>query len=746
MAGVQGMGSPNQVEKPVSPELNIAVPEGMAFQAPTDSYVDAPKAKPSLDEIFGQAQASKPSLDEIFNGPQAELPVEDVTPSLFEQAKQFPARLEASFAATPKEQKFVLERRYGADNVRQRGEDFQIKKGEKWIPFDSSGFEILNDIIGDMGRGVIEQGATELATAGGMGVSAALAPVTAGVSVAASPVTVAASRLAGGAIGSQVADLVAENIFDIPRDPERSRVKEAASSAVINATFGKVGDMVSSYFAKKGAEKATRLMGQKVDDVLKADIDMLRQADNELKQAGLLQNVDTAFGSTSFLPEQAVKEGAPDITFRAKIYADNPEVIRVKAKLGEGAQNVIKQINDKIAAVVPTTGKDILAKAQNIELEEGKLIGSFRNEFLKEAGDGVVPLPATREALQKVQDTLGYVPGSSEAPKDAASLMLQKRFEKFYNAVSNNGGRVQAEDLAGFYDDINKATQNSKLWTKQNKTVQEDALLDLWRGVRDDYSQAIETTLGDKLVNGKTYTDSLKRFTEIKNATKDLKSLLIDPATGEATITAEALAQNIFGNTKATAKDIQAAKVLFKDDPEVWNQIRRIRLDDMLKKSYNSTKESFDGVKFVDSITSLPNEVAEELAGGKEGLNLLKAARTYSNRLQNYSVENMSNEQDAKNALSKLLAFSSNYVQAKGLAIYDLFAATGKNRSVAKYLDGAGRDEMLKLTPVDSRSKVNKAIDYIIDAARESDGRAARAAKFVAPRATQMKTVEESKK
>lgn len=738
MAGITGMGSPKDVVK--KPEIDLEAIYNESFKMPAQepqAPVQAPTQGPDLEALYQQSLA------------QAEagtLPTEDVTPSLFEQVKQLPARVEASFAATPKEQQFVLERRYGKENVRQRGEDFQIRKGDKWVPFDSAGFEIISDIIGDMGRGVIEQGATEAATAAGIGLATAGTVATGGAGAVASPAVVAGSRLAGGAVGAQVADLIAENVFDIPRDPERSKGKELATSAVINATFGKVGDMVGSYFSRKATEKATRLMSEKVDDVLKADIDVLRNAANTLETEGLMTPVKTAFGETSFLPEQAVKEGAPDITFRAKMYADNPEVIRVKGALGEGVQKVLTQINDKIAAVVPGTGKEILEKANQIEVEEGKLIGGFRKAFLDEAGDGVVPLTNTRKALMQIEDTLGYTPGSPEAPKDAASLMLQKRFEKLTNSVINNRGRVQAEDLANFYDDINKATQNSKLWTKQNRSVQEDALIDLWRGVRDDYSQAIETTLGDKIVNGKTYKDSLARFTEIKGATQDLKNLLIDPNSGQATITAEALAQNLFGNTKSTAKDIQAAKILFKDDPKTWDQIRRIRLDDLLKKSYDPKKEIYDGVKFTDSILSMPKEVAEELAGGKEGLNLLKAAQTYSNRVQNFTVQNLSDEQDAKNALSKLLAFSSNYVQAKGLAIYDLFAASGKNRSIAKYLDGAGRDEMLKLTPVDARTKVSKAIDYIVDAARESDGRAAKAARFIAPRATQMKAVEESKK
>lgn len=735
MAGVAGMGSPKDIVAQKAPELDL---EALY----SETMIPAPEVQAAPSAQAGGGLDMEALYQESLN--QVPLATDRETPGMFEQISEFPARLEASFAMTPKEQQFVLERRYGSDNVRKRGNDFQIKKGDKWRDFDSEGFEILNDLIGDGGRGIVEQGATELSTAGAATLTAPVSMTGAGLAVTIP--AIASARAAGGAIGTAIADHIAESLYDIPRDPERSRTKELATSAVINATFGKVGDMIGSYFAKKGAEKATRLMGQKVDDVLKADIGALKEASDALEKAALLDPVQTAFGKTTYLPESAVMDGAPDITFRAKVYADNPEVIRVKGELGAGVQKVITQINDKIAAAPQTTGSKILSKVANIELEEGRVIGDFRKDFLEEGGNAWHGFYNTRDALKKVQDTLGYIPGSDEAPKDAASIMLQKRFEKFTDLATNGNNRVGAETLADAYDGLNEAIKNARLWDKPNRKIQEDALLDLWRGVRDDYSKAIGVTLGDKVVKGKTYSEHLKRFAEIKGATKDLKNLLIDPNTGKATITAESFAQNLFGNTKATAKDIQAAKTIFKDDPKVWDQIRRIRLDDLLKKSYDPVKESYNGVKFTNSILSMPNEVAEELAGGKEGLNLLKAAQVYSNRLQNYTVENLSDSKDAKDALSRALALTSNFVQAKGLAVWDLFSAAGKSRGVAKYLDGAGRDEMLKLAPVDARTNWSKAIDYIVDAARESDGRSAKAAKFILPREAQMKAREKANK
>lgn len=758
MAGVTGMGSPDQL---IPQEAGVAQPpapmaeseDNFDYDAWAQEQLSAESGLPQQDDDFdydkwAEAQVAAESED---------LDIDDEHPNLLTQIQEFPARLEASFAGNKKEEKIVLERRYGAENVKKQGDDFLIRKGDKWKKFDSDSFEVLNDIIADGGRGIVEQAGTEFGTATGVAAAGLMAPATAGGSVLAAPAVVGASRMAGGAFGVSLADSIAENLYNIPRDPERSKTNEAITGAVVNATFGKVGDFVGSYFAKKGAEKATRLMNESIDKSLEADIAVLREASDVLSDANLLTPIKTVFGETTYLAENAIKDGAPDITFRAKVYADNPEVIRAKGELGMGVQKVITGINDKIAAVSNKfSGKDILNKVNNIEVAEAEMLVGFRDDFVDAAGDRLQPMSKTQEALKTIEDSIGYTPGAKDAPKDAASRLLNKQFEKISNDLFNNNGSLSASDLAENYKIINKISKDMGVWDKNfsDRTLQENAIVKLWTGVRDDYSIAIKSNVGEKvlptniqgLYKTKTYGQTLDRFSEIKNAKLDLKNLLIDSNSGEANITAEALAHHLFSNKKTTLKDIDAAKLLFKEDPDAWNGIRRIELDNLLKKSYNAKKEYFDGTKFVQSVLSLPNDVALELAGGQKGLNILEAAQTYSNRLQNYTLENLSKSNEAKGILSKTLSFTGNFIQSKGLAMWDLISATGRNRSVAKYLSAEGRDEMLKLAPVDARSNMAKAIDYIVDRARESDGKSARAAKFIAPRATQMEIRKDSRK
>lgn len=246
----------------------------------------------------------------------------------------------------------------------------------------------------------------------------------------------------------------------------------------------------------------------------------------------------------------------------------------------------------------------------------------------------------------------------------------------------------------------------------------------------DDYHKAIGAILGDTPA-GKEFGIAMEKFGSIKNAKKDLGRILVDAESGMPTITAEALGKNLFGNTKTTLKEITAAKRLFKDDMDVWDKIRRVQLDEIMKKNWDKTLERYDVAGYADDILKLPKEVALELVGGQENLNLIKATRVYANRLQNYTVEDFAKSEDSRKLIQKMMVFATNYAQTKGLAIFDMFSAVGHNRSLVKYLSDEGRDQMLKLTPVDGRPALNRVIDNIIEAGAFSENRAIKTSRML---------------
>lgn len=769
MAGVTGMGNPQGI-KSVDDEA-AAILAGFSAQAqqaapPPQQQVQGSVQAPPQSSVDAEAEA----LLNGFNAQQAPDPMmqkaEDPERSFMDQIQAFPARLEASFANTPERKQFVLERRYGKDNVRKnKDESFDVKKDNKWIKFDSDQTEILSDLA-DWGRDIVEQGSTEVATAAGMAAAGAESFFTGGAGLPAAAPIVAGARLAGGITGNAIAQSIAHDVYGIPKGTLLDQANELAVAGAANAIFGRVGDAIGNYFTKKGAGKATRIANQTVNESLQTDIKVLDDAAKTLESTGVISPVANQFGGkTTYLPEQAAKEGSEQILLDAKKYAENPEVQNVKGKLMEGLNQVIQKINDKIASVSPIKGSKVLEYANDIEQAEGAIIGKFKKQALEVGGKVKVNADIARQKIKSSMEELGYTfadtlektprsyvlnkPAQFRQVKDIqrptmesleargftpeAANKLMNRLESNYKEVLGytyeGKAKINFEKLAALNNNI-KELVNDLYKSSDVNTKSRQVLTKVKDAFGDDYQKAIGAILGDTPA-GKEFATAMEKFGSIKNAKKDLGRILVDSESGQPTIAAEALAKNLFGSTKQNLKEITAMKKLLKDDPEIWDQIRRVHLDDLMKKNLGKDGTTYNVNGYANDILKLPKEIAIELVGSEGNLNTIKALRVYSDRLQNYTAENFAKSDEARKGLSKLLTFLTNYVQTKGLALYDMSAAIGRGRSVVKYLSDEGRDQMLKLTPVDGRPVLNRVIDNIIEAGAFSENRAIKTSRML---------------
>ncbi len=769
MAGVTGMGNPQGI-KSVDDEA-AALLAGFSAQAqqaapPPQQQAQASVQAPQQSSVDAEAEA----LLNGFNAQQAPAPdqqkAEDPERSFMDQVQAFPARLEASFANTPERKQFVLERRYGKDNVRKnKDESFDVKKDNKWIKFDSDQTEILSDLA-DWGRDVVEQGATEVATAAGVIGATGESILTGGAGLAVAPPIIAGARLAGGITGNAIAQSIAHDVYGIPKGSVLDQANEMAISGAANAIFGRVGDAIGNYFTKKGAEKAARLAGQTVNESLATDIKVISDASKELENTGVIDAVTNQFGGkTTYLPEQAVKGGDSDILLRAKLYAENPEVKNVKGKLMLGLNQVIEKINNKIASVSPISGSKVLEYANDIELAEGAIIGKFKKQALEVGGKVKVNADISRAKIKSAMEELGYTfadtlektprsytlnkPAQFRQVKDIqrptmesleargftpeAANKLMNRLEANYKEVLgytyDSKAKINFEKLGALNNNI-KELVNDLYKSKDVNTKARQVLTEVKDAFGDDYEKAIGSILGDTPA-GKEFSKAMEKFGSIKNAKKDLGRILVDSESGQPTIAAEALAKNLFGSGKKNLVEINAMKKLLKDDPAVWDQIRRVHLDEIMKKNLGADGVTYNVNGYANDILKLPKEVASELVGGDKNLNTIKALRIYSDRLQKHTAEDFAKSEPARKGLQKMLVFLTNYAQTKGLAVFDMVSGMGRNRSLPKYLSDEGRDQMLKLTPVDGRPALNRVIDNIIEAGAFSENRAIKASRML---------------
>lgn len=743
MAGIAGMGTPNALKPPVpneAPQLDLSnvaqVPDVASMPTPPPDPVDdmaADFASMVSSEDDMAADFANIVADDGMATSAQEMEAEDAdqrgfaeTNSLFDasglaaQLEDAPVRLKAGIVKTDKEKLQVLSEAYGDKNVKKAKDGFLIKKDNKWKKFDSDSFELINDLA-DMGREAIEGAGAALGGGVGAGLAGVGSVASGGAGVVAAPAAIGAGAAVGSTIGTGLADLI-QTGMGIQRDPERSAIKEYAASAALGGVFGAGGALLE----RKLADRAANVVKSELtntDEVIKSTIDDFKGAVDDLESAGLDLGVETSVGNIKYLPEQASKaaELAPELAAKARYLTNDPQYKRINNSLGKIASQTVEKVNSIIGKTAlmadEKLGTNFLKYADDIDKAEGALIGEFRKRASDEAGEGFVVLKNAKAHVDEIANRLGYGPGKKVDPQtlinegfastEPEAKAFMYNFEKIWNAANNDNGRVKMKDLANAYTSVGNAAKN--YWNKPDSILGQ-SYKDLWRSVRDDYTQAVSTLVDEgqiKSFSQKSYQEALNRFSSIKNASQDLKSLL-----NKKEIVSDAVADTVFTKGSKALDNLNAVKSISADDPGLWDKIRQTKLNKFLSESYDAKSGTYNVNTYYKKIMDLPKEIRSELIGGKAEENLLKAAQTYANRVQNFSVDNMQNSGEAKKSASAIVGLLTSNLKYKMDAIWTVVSSAGKNSAFAKYVANNG-EEILRELPKSQRAKASKVLDKI---------------------------------
>jgi hypothetical protein len=752
MAGVAGMGSPRNLKQPVPEQIDVAsmVPDVATMQvnAPIAPNSPGEPVAPEIDydALAAEAIATDEMAANIDYDALAASAIAEEDQSLGAQAsdygKELKARFKAGFGGSPKQKKKILSDIYGEDNVELDGEDIFVTKNGKKEKFTRGMLDMAADLFAfgnpisdlktkgeaaanlgrdaaDLGKPIIAEAVTlpYEAVGGLLGTGAAPGPGTvAGI---------AGGRFLGGAAGERVATAVGDLMGAefAPNETELDKGGRALISGGGRAVLGLGFDKLGSVIAARNADKAARKAIDTIDTEVKTAIGDLDSAVKILDESGVDTKLPTSFGDKSgeisYLPEQAARASdlSPGIQKTAQSLTNNKEYVRVNNKLKEISSNAVEKVHALISNAGvkggEKTGAKFLQYADDVDAAEGALIGEFRKKAAEEAGDGVIPLTNLKTKLQELgerfdpKDPQSVINASMASTEPEAKAFIAN-YEKLYNAAAKDGGRVQMRDLDQLYNQI---SQTAKPYWKKDSLVG-NSLQDLWRGVRDDYTQGVKVLLDEgrvKSFSPKSYDDALTRFSEIKDASGQLKTIL-----NKSAITTEALSDVIYGGGTNSLQTLNATKSLLKDSPELMQQIRQAKLQKFMDKAYSSKTGKFSGVTYVDQIKKLPKEVQMDLVGGEGQMNLLKAMQTYTNRVENYSVKNIAESDEAKKAVSSIVGAMTSNLKYKSDAVFNMLRGAGKDRALVQYLTGPGQTEVLKLLPTNQRSAASKVIDEIL--------------------------------
>lgn len=727
MAGTSGMGSPNQLNKPVSPELNIAPPEGMSFQAPSDSYVEAPR--PSLDEIFSQQSAPiastgvKPSLDEIFGNAQtAPLAQADQftteQPDIMQRLGEIPARAKASFQVTDKEIKTSLEQSFGKDNVRTQDGSIEYKgKDNKWREWDAG--LTAEDFTVDLLRPIVEEVPASLATLAASVPAVASMIASGGIAMPASVAGVALARSGGALAGQAVADFM-QSLTGVPRDKDRSAVLEYGATAVLAPIAGLMAD----YATKKIAQSAAKSQIKKLipaNELYKEEITGIKEALGMAKELGGMENIpgtDTPLMLSQLNPSNPI---ARELTEKASsLNGFKQAQEQIVQGFDDSSKAFIGSLGN-IESKTMKTGQEFKSYVQEAIKKEGEAIGAIRNGLIDAAGNGELPVPALRSKVEAFAKDLGfnldgetniaalknYLIDEQGYSKQAAEVIVNKT-NRMLEKVTNKEGRLTAKELVGNYEEMNGVYRNIVQGGGEVSPLFKRKIGEMRRFFADELADKVDVIAGAE--SKASYLKDLKNYRELVTSADEFSNLL-----DKNTLASHSLSKAIFNKGAGGLDSAEAAKVLLRDRPDLLNDVKGSFLQDSLADSFNEATKKTDWVKFNKKMLNPELQPTIKAMFGENAIEGFKAYQTIGKAIEAGNVGTSNSPSRA--LLLKNMALAGKSVLTAGNAGLELIKQSDADGAFAEIITKEGIDNFLKTAPKDSKPILKKILSVFQQAA-----------------------------
>lgn len=675
---------------PLSSVTDIQLPQAQAPQA-------APEEELDLEALYAATEAAPAEEEfdmEALYAATEEDPKMDAPTDYNSGGAPFMTRLQGSFTRTDKEMKDFLIGKMGKENVRHKNGEFEIKDEGKWIPYDPASLDIGD--VADFGRDVFEE--------------AVATPLT--LLTATNPVTAVASRAVGSAAGTAAGDLIAENMLGIERDPSRSKVGEIATSAAFGGVFGAFDSWINGRRAAKALEKSNL-----VDDA--ASYASRRIADNKAVIERLAQ-ITTKDGVP--LIEQ-IPGAKGNFALLAQLDPQSPEAREILQRISSDkrmrdafefiGQNSIDAVNKftgelgNLEAKAAGKGAVFVDQVSEIYRAAGKIIGDNRKQFIKEAGDGVVPVIKLEQVLADVAEDVGIyrkgddlvIPSIEDlvdkgfAGDETTAKTLRKNLNVLFEQVHNGEGKLSAKEIDSLYKRVRRFADTA---AKSNRFADEEKKIywSLRRALSDDFTQGIGTVLDGNA----QYKNAMKDYRSMSVAYDDLGSYIDNNG-----LTLSAIGDNIFGKGNAPGQ-IKSMQVFLQDKPQMWQDVKGAYLKNLMDSSMvdKAGVQVLDGNAFLLKLKKLSPEAKESLFEGMQnGEKVFEDLIKFTGSVKASQLDKMTlNQQQSFMRRLVGIVTGSSFVQAtKGYdTIASAFLDMDNKKLIEKVLSPSG-EELLKGLP-----------------------------------------------
>lgn len=732
MAGPQPLTNPyaqqpTNLDQPVPDEAEEALRAALGSAPVSDINVDAPQGQAQGDEglmALQQALGPAPMQEEAM---APEVPQDDFAPapqgmegkpidafsktSIKEQIQEFWPRVQYAWAGNNREAARALKKSGRFDDV-QIDKDGTVKVKRKgsngYTSFDRDDFEIIGDLV-DVSR-IVAEGVTEagIEAAGTAGLIAA-APATFGGSLIAQPIVGGVSAVSSLTMG----DKIAESVFNIERDPNRSQKGELALAAGIGAGF----NLGSAAIARRIANN--KQIREQAEAGVEKVVSSVKQAASEqrvLEESGVV--FDKSQGAYVITPSQATAGRVPELVVSEREMTKQPgfrNYVEQRGKeLMDAYDTLTTTLNQKVMGR-STMGKEFKERFTDIGDYFGEGIGKFR-QMAKDNIKQPYPVSNLDRTLKGLNEDVMQMPGKDINEKVMAYFDLDNPNQAKVIISQMNSLRKKAQSGAM---PVSAIDQEYNFLVKQIKNISPKKMADtkartlikVKNALRDDYAQAIGEVVPPNQKGA--YETFMKNYSIFKEGESELRNVL-----KQSDISKKALVSKLFENSTSLPKARALKVILDQEDPRMFRELTNEFFSQM---RVNNTKgaqgqEVLNWAGVAKRWKGLGDEMQDLLLDGA-GLtrqqmdSLLNLGQKY----QGVSIDSI--PQESKMGIMRRLWLLTPWAKSGGAAqanaATELATKIGKGDGFVKYLKEGGAEEFLKKHPTYSGAKKAKFLSWV---------------------------------
>lgn len=428
MAAIKGQPAPKPTQLSPPPAeaqaqaAQVSAPQIDMFAPPTDEEkaLFAPPTPEELGAVGGDVpQGTGPA-------PQDFAPEPGFAQANVEQFGNVVTRIQAGLAANDQEKLSFLKKKFGPENAVMKDGKIYFRKtpGEKLKKLDPDTLELINDILPDFSREIVQEAATlpgeMLGALGGF-----LSPVPGGAAAGAY-----AGRIASVPVSNAAADKIAE-LAGVPQDEARNKYSEAAVGMAAEAVLPVVGSKLLKRLPGTAAYKSAKEAGEREIVALSRQSQEVARAVEALKAEGLAAKVDGRIvglpGAEINLMGHQLHPDSPALLKSAAKAANDPRFINAERQLaedwGDSLKNTLTEIG-RAGNKGPYRPEFLAERVTNavadLRTAEGQAIGKYKVQAMANLKNQRQPLPP--EITRKAQDLMTELGFKIQAKGDSLSI------------------------------------------------------------------------------------------------------------------------------------------------------------------------------------------------------------------------------------------------------------------------------------------------------------------------------------